>query len=119
MFFFIIIFMAVICDKIPPARGRQQNGYDSDIVSQNGEIGKKNETPIYIHTANGYNGYSSFRNYRQGTEDVYWTGFCLKYAMTSHRYGDIAGKYVIYRGEAAESDGIQYLNVEEYLKSLG
>ena len=44
--------MAVICDKIPPARGRQQNGYDSDIVSQNGEIGKKNETSIipFIYT---------------------------------------------------------------------
>ena len=38
--------------------------------------------------------------------------------MTSHRYGDIEGKYVIYRGEAIETNGIQYLNVEEYLKSL-
>ena len=41
-----------------------------------------------------------------------------KCSMTSHRYGDIAGKYVIYRGEPAECDGIQYLNVEDYLKSL-
>ena len=41
-----------------------------------------------------------------------------KCAMASHRYGDIVGKYVIYRGEAAEIDGIQYLNVEDYLKSL-
>ncbi len=41
-----------------------------------------------------------------------------KCAMTSHRYGDIAGRYVIYRGENEEVDGIQYLNVEEYLKSL-
>ena len=41
-----------------------------------------------------------------------------KCSMTSHRYGDIVGKYVIYRGEPAECDGIQYLNVEDYLKSL-
>lgn len=41
-----------------------------------------------------------------------------KCAMTSHRYGDITGKYVIYRGEQAEVDGVQYLNVEEYLKAL-
>ena len=41
-----------------------------------------------------------------------------KCTMTSHRYGDITGKYVIYRGEQAEVDGVQYLNVEEYLKAL-
>lgn len=41
-----------------------------------------------------------------------------KCQMTSHRYGDIEGRYVIYRGENAEMDGIQYLNIEEYLKSL-
>ena len=41
-----------------------------------------------------------------------------KCAMTIHRYGDITGRYVIYRGENAKPDGIQYLNVEEYLKSL-
>lgn len=41
-----------------------------------------------------------------------------KCVMTSHRYGDIVGKYVIYRGESAAIDGVQYLNVEEYLKSL-
>ena len=41
-----------------------------------------------------------------------------KCSMTSHRYGDIAGKYVIYRGETAECGGIRYLNVEDYLKSL-
>ena len=41
-----------------------------------------------------------------------------KCAMTSHRYGDITGRYVIYRGESTEVDGVQYLNVEEYLKSL-
>ena len=42
-----------------------------------------------------------------------------KCSMTSHRYGDIVGKYVIYRGETAEFEGIHYVNVEEYLKSLG
>jgi len=41
-----------------------------------------------------------------------------KCALTSHRYGDITGRYVIYRGDAAKLDGVQYLNVEEYLKSL-
>ena len=42
-----------------------------------------------------------------------------KCAMTSHRYGDIIGKYVIYRGKTDNDGDIQYLNVEEYLKSLG
>lgn len=37
---------------------------------------------------------------------------------TEHRFGKIKGKYVIYRGEPQEVDGIQYLNAEEYLKSL-
>ena len=41
-----------------------------------------------------------------------------KCAMTTHRYGNITGRYVIYRGENAEMDTIQYLNVENYLKSL-
>jgi len=41
-----------------------------------------------------------------------------KCTLTSHRYGDIEGKYVIYRGENALIDGIQYLNVEDFLKSL-
>lgn len=41
-----------------------------------------------------------------------------KCAMTSHRYGEITGKYVIYRGESGSLEGIQYLNVEDYLKSL-
>lgn len=41
-----------------------------------------------------------------------------KCAMTSHRYGDIIGKYVIYRGKTDNDGDIQYLNVEEYLKSL-
>ena len=41
-----------------------------------------------------------------------------KCAMTSHRCGEITGRYVIYRGDSVEVEGIQYLNVEEYLKSL-
>lgn len=42
-----------------------------------------------------------------------------KCAMTEHRFGPITGRYVIYRGKKTESEGIQYLNVEEYLKALG
>ena len=41
-----------------------------------------------------------------------------KCAMTAHRYGDIRGKYVIYRGSNTTDGDIQYLNVEEYLNSL-
>lgn len=41
-----------------------------------------------------------------------------KCAMTSHRYGEITGRYVIYRGDSAEVEGVKYMNVEEYLKSL-
>lgn len=41
-----------------------------------------------------------------------------KCAMTSHRYGEITGRYVIYRGDSVKVRGVQYLNVEEYLKSL-
>ena len=41
-----------------------------------------------------------------------------KCAMTTHRYGNITGRYVIYRGENTEMDTIHYLNVEDYLKSL-
>lgn len=41
-----------------------------------------------------------------------------KCAMTSHRYGEIKGRYVIYRGDDAMVEGVQYLNVEEYLKGL-
>lgn len=41
-----------------------------------------------------------------------------KCAMTIHRYGDITGRYVIYRGDTGKVDGVQYLNVEEYLNSL-
>ena len=42
-----------------------------------------------------------------------------KCEATEHRYGAITGKAVIYRGADAETGGIRYLNVEEYLKSLG
>lgn len=41
-----------------------------------------------------------------------------KCARAEHRWGTIAGKYVIYRGEAAQEDGVTYLNVEDYLNSL-
>lgn len=41
-----------------------------------------------------------------------------KCAMTTHRYGNITGRYVIYCGENTKMDAIQYLNVEDYLKSL-
>lgn len=41
-----------------------------------------------------------------------------KCALTTHRYGNITARYVIYRGENTEVDSIQYLNVEDYLKSL-
>ncbi len=41
-----------------------------------------------------------------------------KCAATEHRYGTITGRYVIYRGEEEESDGVQYLNVEKYLKGV-
>ncbi len=37
---------------------------------------------------------------------------------TEHRFGTITGKYVIYRGESAEVEGISYLNVEDYLKFI-
>lgn len=41
-----------------------------------------------------------------------------KCADTEHRYGTIAGKYVLYRGESKKVGEIFYRNVEEYLKSL-
>lgn len=41
-----------------------------------------------------------------------------KCAMTEHRYGTITGKYVIYRGDDAQMDGVHYLNVEGYLNRL-
>lgn len=41
-----------------------------------------------------------------------------KVAACEHRYGTVTGRYVIYRGEHAQADGVEYLNVEEYLKGL-
>lgn len=41
-----------------------------------------------------------------------------KCAMTRHRYGDITGRYVIYRGDSGEVSGVKYVKVEEYLKAL-
>ena len=38
--------------------------------------------------------------------------------IAEKRFGKIAGKYVIYRGRTQDVDGIQYVNAEEYLKSL-
>ena len=39
-------------------------------------------------------------------------------SLIEKRFGKITGKYVIYRGETQDVNGIQYLNVEEYLKNL-
>lgn len=41
-----------------------------------------------------------------------------KCAQAEHRYGPITGKTVLYRGENRVIEGIQYQNVEEYLRSL-
>ena len=41
-----------------------------------------------------------------------------KCAETASRFGTIMGKYVIYRGETKDINGIHYVNVEEYLRSL-
>ena len=41
-----------------------------------------------------------------------------KCKSTEFRYGNITGKYVIYRGESKVIDGIQYVKAEEYLNSL-
>lgn len=41
-----------------------------------------------------------------------------KCADTQHRYGNITGKYVLYRGKSQMVGEIQYLNVEEYLCRL-
>lgn len=41
-----------------------------------------------------------------------------KCTQTEHRFGKITGKFVIYRGIPTDSDGVHYLNVEDYLKSL-
>jgi len=39
-------------------------------------------------------------------------------ADTEHRFGTITGRFVIYRGENTVSEGVQYLNAEDYLKAL-
>ena len=41
-----------------------------------------------------------------------------KCAATEFRFGPITGKYVIYRGETQDVNGVHYLNVEEYLNRL-
>ena len=41
-----------------------------------------------------------------------------KCGETEFRFGNITGKYVIYRGESHETNGIRYVNVEEYLRNL-
>lgn len=41
-----------------------------------------------------------------------------KCADTEYRYGTITRKVVLYRGESQVVDGIQYVNVEEYLRQL-
>ena len=41
-----------------------------------------------------------------------------KCAQTEHRYGPIVGKFVLYRGKNQVIDGIQYQNVEEYLRFI-
>ena len=41
-----------------------------------------------------------------------------KVEKTSFRYGDIEGKYVLYRGITQDIGDIKYVNVEEYLNSL-
>ena len=41
-----------------------------------------------------------------------------KCAVTEFRFGPITGKYVIYRGQTQDVNGIHYLNVEEYLNNL-
>ena len=41
-----------------------------------------------------------------------------KCAQTEHRYGPITGRFVLYRGKDQVVEGIQYQNVEEYLKTL-
>ncbi|MCD8201523.1 MAG: AAA family ATPase [Clostridia bacterium] len=42
-----------------------------------------------------------------------------KCRLTEFAYGKILGRYVIYRGKSAEEGSISYVNVEEYLCSLG
>ena len=41
-----------------------------------------------------------------------------KCRMTEHRFGTITGKYLIYRGQEARTNDVQYVNVEKYLCML-
>lgn len=41
-----------------------------------------------------------------------------KCAQSEHRYGPITGKTVLYRGENRVIEGIQYQNVEKYLRNI-
>ncbi len=41
-----------------------------------------------------------------------------KCTQTEHRYGPIVGKFVLYRGKSQVVEGVQYQNVEEYLRTL-
>jgi len=41
-----------------------------------------------------------------------------KLSLISHRFGNINGRYVIYRGKSSLENGIEYLNVEEYLRGI-
>ena len=41
-----------------------------------------------------------------------------KISIVEHRFGNVVGKYVIYRGATQDVGDIHYVNVEEYLKSL-
>lgn len=42
-----------------------------------------------------------------------------KIALTERRFGEVRGRYVLYRGETSENEmGILYRNVSEYLKGL-
>lgn len=40
-------------------------------------------------------------------------------AIVAHKFGEISGRYVIYRGETQDIGEIQYVNVEEYLNAFG
>lgn len=41
-----------------------------------------------------------------------------KCQATEFRFGTITGKYILYRGQSAETQGVRYINVEEYLLNL-
>ena len=41
-----------------------------------------------------------------------------KCSLVTRRYGEIKGKYVVYRGKNEEVGDIQYINVEQFLSKL-